>query len=201
MTTHSKNSVLSFGFTISSLAIAVVCGVGWAHARNERAAAAERERGLATTVSKLEAALASHESAEALAAQIEASLGTLDFGRVELSEPEELQRDDPGSNAPPAGPLAITITADEAGHVAALKVGLQPLFSGPFTPERARMLDRRLTELFGLGDMPFDGIGFRIEPNLKYHELLKIITVCARQHLPDGTPVKKFIFSERSPES
>lgn len=195
----SKNLLLSLVFPVCSLAIAVVCGLGWAHAENERAAADERERDLGAAVSKLQAAVASHEVIEALAVQIEASLGTSDFGQLEVREPEEPS--DSASDVPSAAPLPITITTDETGHVTDLKVGLQPLFSGPFTSDRARLLDRRLTDLFGIAQMPFDAIGFRIGPNLKYHELLKIITVCARQHFPDGTPVKKFIFSELAPES
>jgi biopolymer transport protein ExbD len=92
--------------------------------------------------------------------------------------------------------LAITINSAHDGRVASVSVGFDKLFDGPLEAGRLRRLDRRLNDVFAVPGAPFDQVLVRVGKNLHYGELMKVIEVCTRQKLADGTAVNKISFVE-----
>jgi biopolymer transport protein ExbD len=92
--------------------------------------------------------------------------------------------------------LVIIIRADPEGNVAAVNVGPGRAFAGPANAYNLHELNRQLRGLFGLQHTPYDQVLIRVAPTLRYEELMKIIDVCTRQKLPDGTRLQKISFAE-----
>ena len=105
------------------------------------------------------------------------------------------ENDDPNGSAP-AHTLTITIASAGNGQVSSIQVGLAKLFDGPLSRERLTMLDRRLKDVFAIEGKPYDQVLLRIGKSLNYGELMRIIDVCTRQKMADGTPVNKISFVE-----
>jgi biopolymer transport protein ExbD len=117
---------------------------------------------------------------------------------VSVSDPilnpvDQPQVDDPQQVG--ARTLSLTIVAAPDGRVASISVGFQKLCDGPLDPARLRRLDRRLKEVFGIPGA-FDQVLVRVGKHLHYGELMKVIDVCTRQKLSDGTAVNKISFVE-----
>lgn len=108
---------------------------------------------------------------------------------------EEAAEDDAGGPAP-AHTLTITIASAGNGQVASMQVGLAKLFDGPLDGNRLKMLDRRLKDVFAIEGKPYDQVLLRVGKSLGYGELMKIIDVCTKQKMADGTPVNKISFVE-----
>ena len=102
------------------------------------------------------------------------------------------------SSQPPAGKraLLISVRAEKDGSVRSLMMGFDGVFEGPATPRNLAWLDSRMKTVFSIEGEPFDEILIRAAPELDYEELLKILEICARQKLPDGTPLTKIGFVE-----
>jgi biopolymer transport protein ExbD len=99
--------------------------------------------------------------------------------------------------APPgAKTMIITVTGRPAGQVESVTVGLGKLFVGPADPVKLRDLDQRLKQVFLLEGTPFDQVLLRVGKDLAYGELMKIVEVCTRQKMADGTKVNKISFVE-----
>ena len=92
--------------------------------------------------------------------------------------------------------LTVTIASTQNGQVASVSVGLQTLFDGPLDPAQLRQLDHRLKEIFAIQGEPFDQVLVRVGKRLHYGELMKVIDVCTRQKMADGTAVGKISFVE-----
>ncbi|HEY3967361.1 MAG TPA: biopolymer transporter ExbD [Planctomycetaceae bacterium] len=103
---------------------------------------------------------------------------------------------DEGNGPAPAHTLTITISSAGNGQVASMQVGLAKLFDGPLNRDRLRMLDRRLKDVFAIEGKPYDQVLLRVGKSLGYGELMKIIDVCTKQKMADGTPVNKISFVE-----
>ena len=58
------------------------------------------------------------------------------------------------------------------------------------------VINRRLKSLFDLQRTPFDRIQIEVDRRLRYEELMKLIEVCAKQKLPDGSFMTKISFVE-----
>jgi biopolymer transport protein ExbD len=105
--------------------------------------------------------------------------------------------DDPNAIGPAAAhTLTITIVAAGNGQVASIQVGLAKLFDGGLTADRLRILDRRLKDVFAIAGKPYDQVLLKVGKSLAYGELMKIIDVCTKQKMDDGTPVNKISFVE-----
>lgn len=100
------------------------------------------------------------------------------------------------SGAVSTNSLVITIRADRDGHVAGVGVGPGQAFVGEANAFNLHELDRQLRVLFGIQHTPYDQVLIRVAPSLQYEELMKIIDVCTRQKLPDGTRLQKISFTE-----
>jgi biopolymer transport protein ExbD len=115
--------------------------------------------------------------------------------------PENQQIVDPpeGEDQPglaPAHTLTITIASAGNGQVSSMQVGLAKLFDGPLDKNREVMLDRRLKDVFAIEGKPYDQILLRVGKSLGYGELMKVIDVCTKQKMADGTAVNKISFVE-----
>jgi hypothetical protein len=93
---------------------------------------------------------------------------------------------------------AITIGATGDGQVSSLNVGVSKLFDGPLDSSRLETLDHRLSDVFNIEGKPFDGILLRIGRSLRFDELLRVLVVCSRQNIADGTAVNKVFFLRMS---
>jgi biopolymer transport protein ExbD len=109
--------------------------------------------------------------------------------------PDKEDPDDPGGSAA-AHTLTIKINAAGNGQVSSIQVGLAKLFDGPLTADRLRTLDRRLKDVFAIEGKPYDQVLLQVSKSLNYGELMRIIEVCTRQKMADGTPVNKISFVE-----
>ena len=128
-------------------------------------------------------------------------------GQINLNLPppraildQNAQQPDPegpeGEGPAPAHTLTITIASAVNGQVASIQVGLAKLFDGTLDGNRLRMLDRRLKDVFAIEGKPYDQVLLRVGKSLGYGELMKIIDVCTKQKMADGTPVNKISFVE-----
>lgn len=90
--------------------------------------------------------------------------------------------------------LTITITASENGQVASLRIGLAKLFEGPLDDRKLQILDRRLKDDFAIEGKPFEQVILRVGEKPKGGDMIKVINVCERQKLADGSPIKKINF-------
>lgn len=95
-----------------------------------------------------------------------------------------------------ANSLVMTIRSDSNGQTTAVNVGPGRAFAGPANTYNLHELDRQLRVLFGIQHTPYDQVLIRVAPTLRYEELMKIIDVCTRQKLPDGTRLQKISFTE-----
>ena len=116
----------------------------------------------------------------------------------QILDPNQIQKDDEGEGEGPAPAHTLTITIASAGNgqVSSMQVGLAKLFDGPLETTRLKMLDRRLKDVFAIEGKPYDQVLLRVGKSLGYGELMKIIDVCTKQKMADGTPVNKISFVE-----
>ena len=92
--------------------------------------------------------------------------------------------------------LHLHVVANERGDVEELKVEANSVVQGRFDESNVQRLDRKLQSLFSVQKIPFDRIQIAVDGRLRYGELMKVIDVCHRQHLPDGTAMQRISFSE-----
>jgi biopolymer transport protein ExbD len=92
--------------------------------------------------------------------------------------------------------LVISIRASVDGEVTSVGVGPGRAFTGPADAHNLHEFERQLRMLFGIQKSPYDQVLMRVAPTLRYEELMKIIDVCTRQKLPDGTRLQKISFTE-----
>ncbi len=92
---------------------------------------------------------------------------------------------------PPKGMNTLVISAfsDKQGAIAALAVGETAVGNLP-------ALDNRLQTVFSDSTNPFDQVIVQVAPELRYDELMRVIEVCTRQKLPDGSRLSKLSFVE-----
>lgn len=92
--------------------------------------------------------------------------------------------------------LHLNVVANERGDVSELKVETNSIIEGRLDEANIQRLDRKLQSLFSLQQTPFDRVQIAVDGRLRYGELMKIIDVCHRQHLPDGTAMQRISFTE-----
>lgn len=92
--------------------------------------------------------------------------------------------------------LHLHVVANDRGDVSELKVESNSVIDGRLDEANLQRLDRKLQSLFAVQQTPFDRIQIAVDGRLRYGELMKIIDVCHRQHLPDGTTMQKISFTE-----
>lgn len=92
--------------------------------------------------------------------------------------------------------LHLHVTANDRGDVTELKVEQDPVVRGRFDEGKMQLLDQHLQAKFKTHNIPFDRIQIAVDGRLRYGELMKVIDVCHRQKLPDGSPMQKISFTE-----
>src|SRR5260221_426320 len=116
---------------------------------------------------------------------------------IEGATAERKQVPDPGERpvADPAKTLSITIRSAENGQVASVTVGMVKTFDGPLDTGKLGQFDRRLKQVFAIEEA-FDQVLLQVGKSLNYGELMKLVEVCTRQRMADGTKVTKISFIE-----
>jgi len=85
--------------------------------------------------------------------------------------------------------LTISVFANASGYVTAMAVGEEPV------PGMAA-LAQRLRAVFADPANPFEQVIIQASGNLRYEELMRVVDVCTRQTLADGTRLSKLSFVE-----
>ena len=92
--------------------------------------------------------------------------------------------------------LHLNVVANDRGDVSELKEEQNPIVQGRLDEGNIQRLDQKLHTMFAGKQVPFDRIQIAVDGRLRYGELMKIIDVCHRQKLPDGSAMQKISFSE-----
>ena len=109
-----------------------------------------------------------------------------------VSSAQPVEQSDSPSGMFADNSFVLTVHADEQGTVRGVDFDFSgPAFEGPANEANLRYLDGRLRDLFGSQGTPFDQVVIRSDPRLRYEELMKVIDVCLRQRMPDGTLLQK----------
>jgi biopolymer transport protein ExbD len=95
---------------------------------------------------------------------------------------------------PPKGmtTLVVSVFSQKDGSIAQLAVGETPVGN-------VLALDNKLQTVFADKSTPFDQVIVYVGPDLRYDELMRVIEVCTRQKLPDGSRLSKLSFVEMPP--
>ncbi len=92
----------------------------------------------------------------------------------------------------------LQVTANSDGTIARVKNVAGDVFAGGATPQNLERLNRALNEAFGKSAV-YEQVLIMVDPTLRYDELMRVIDLCLRQKLPDGTSLQKISFKELPP--
>ena len=92
--------------------------------------------------------------------------------------------------------LHLHVVANDNGDVTELRVELDTVVQGRLDEGNTQRLDQKLHLKFAGKQTPYDRIQIAVDGRLRYGELMRIIDVCHRQKLPDGSAMQKISFSE-----
>lgn len=92
--------------------------------------------------------------------------------------------------------VTLYVTAVPQGEVKEVRLGFNSLFQGPATPEQLAKLDQRLHTILSQPASLIDRVLIKVGPTLRYEELMKIIDVCTRQKLANGSTLTHISFAE-----
>ena len=93
----------------------------------------------------------------------------------------------------------LQVTANADGTISRVKdTNGNDVFAGGATPQNLERLNRTLNEAFGKSTV-YEQVLIMVDPTLRYDELMKVIDLCLRQKLPDGTSLQKISFKELTP--
>jgi biopolymer transport protein ExbD len=90
----------------------------------------------------------------------------------------------------------VIVYADGAGRVS--KVTAAPggdVFDGSATSEHLARLNRTMAEAFGQAGA-YEQVEIVSDPALRYDELMKVVDICLRQQMPDGSQLQNISFSK-----
>ncbi|QDT53775.1 Biopolymer transport protein ExbD/TolR [Caulifigura coniformis] len=94
-------------------------------------------------------------------------------------------------------PVLLSVMSDPAGKVAGVTAFSGDTgFRGPADAANLQRLNQILKDAISVDGSLYDQILIQVDPTLHYDELMKIIDVCLKQTLPDGTPLTKINFTE-----
>jgi biopolymer transport protein ExbD len=92
--------------------------------------------------------------------------------------------------------LDLFITATPQGDVASIKAGVRPIVQGRLNKTSLEALNQSLKSMFSVASVPLDRIQLAVDERLRYEELMKIVDVCTRQKLPNGSLMQRVSFIE-----
>jgi biopolymer transport protein ExbD len=94
-------------------------------------------------------------------------------------------------------PVLLSVMADDNGRVSGVTAFSGDTgFTGPADPANLQRLNQILKDAISVEGSLYDQILIQVDPQLHYDELMKIIDVCLKQTLPDGTSLTKINFTE-----
>lgn len=114
--------------------------------------------------------------------------------QTNVTESTESLNPSTGEPPPFVETLDLMIRADNRGQVSSIDVGRETVVAGRLTQPAIQQLNTKLRS--SLKDAPYDRIQLHVDRRLHYEELMKIVDVCTRQTLPDGTPMRQVGFME-----
>lgn len=97
--------------------------------------------------------------------------------------------------------LEISVFANANGGVSSVQVDTRTAFTGPADAANLHKLDQRLKDQFSFEHSPYEQVIIRVDPKLKYEELMQVIDVCTRQKMSDGQTLRKISFLEMTPDA
>ncbi len=90
--------------------------------------------------------------------------------------------------------LDLFVLSDNQGLVITINVGQTTVVAGRLTPAAIQQLNTSLRS--NLQIAAYERIQLHVDRRLHYDELMKIVDVCTRQTLPDGTQMRQVGFME-----
>lgn len=126
-------------------------------------------------------------------------------GQLSLNLPPPVKQDQPRpemttgtgpGDVLAADTLHLHVNASDRGDVNEVKVESNSIVQGRFDESNNQKLDKYLQSKFAGAQVPYDRIQIAVDGRLRYGELMRIIDVCHRQKLPDGTSMQKISFTE-----
>lgn len=119
---------------------------------------------------------------------------------VLAAQPEQQEQAPTDGNAGTAlQTLILTVNAGADGNMSQVRMGMGVVFNGQGTPSNLHQLRQRLKQVFSLRNGPFDQVLIRVDRQLHYQELMKIVDICTQQRLPNGDRLEKLSFQELKP--
>lgn len=92
--------------------------------------------------------------------------------------------------------LHLYVVANDRGDVAEIKIESNSVIEGRLDESKVLRLDKQLQSTFAVQQIPYDRVQIAVDGRLRYGELMRIIDVCHKQHLPDGTLMQRISFTE-----
>lgn len=95
--------------------------------------------------------------------------------------------------------LDIYVSGDNRGQVTSIRVNLDVVVTGALDVTQTQQFNRYLRSIFNIEAVPYDRIQLHVDPRLHYEELMKVVDICTRQALPDGSQMTQVGFTELAP--
>jgi biopolymer transport protein ExbD len=111
---------------------------------------------------------------------------------IATNAPNAQQAGNDASNTNPVkgvNTLIISVFSTPAGKILSLGVGEANVGT-------AAQLNNKLQTVFADPANPFEQVVVQVSGNLRYDELMKVVEVCTKQKMPDGSPLSKLSFLE-----
>ena len=92
--------------------------------------------------------------------------------------------------------LHLHVVANDRGDVSEIKIEANSVIEGHLDETKIMRLDKHLQSQFALQHIPYDRVQIAVDGRLRYGELMRIIDLCHKQHLPDGSLMQRISFTE-----
>ncbi len=119
---------------------------------------------------------------------------------VQMTQPDAKpsDADTPGEGVDSRETLHMFVIANDRGGADEVKIGGYIVAKGSLDPFQLQQVAQGLKSRLGADVTPFDHVQIAVDGRLHYEELMKLIDICTKQKLPDGTLLQKISFTEMS---
>lgn len=104
--------------------------------------------------------------------------------------------DAPGEGVDARETLHLFVTANDRGGADEVKIGGFTVAKGSLDAFQLQQVAQGLKQRLSADVTPFDHVQIAVDGRLHYEELMKLIDICTKQKLPDGTLLQKISFTE-----
>ena len=104
--------------------------------------------------------------------------------------------DVPGEGVDDRETLHLTVYANDRGGADTVMIGGFTVAKGSLDPFQLQQVTHELKKRLSVDVTPFDHVQIAVDGRLHYEELMKLIDVCTKQKLPDGSLLQKISFTE-----